>query len=112
LILGFELKNDALKSWAEQELNGYADKESLPPYRTARGQALGLFLGGFGAEIRNQPIPASVLDPKHRSWATEINLSGVKNSEFAVAQGFVAGLSNRVFRFLQFEMAVPCKSDS
>jgi hypothetical protein len=33
LILGYQLRNDRLKAWANQELNGYNSPEDLPKYR-------------------------------------------------------------------------------
>jgi len=33
LLLGHELKNDRLKEWANQELDGYESPDSTPEYR-------------------------------------------------------------------------------
>lgn len=55
LVLAYRLKNGALKAWAEKELNGYEVSE-LPDYRKAKGVAKGLFLGGWGQELRESAL--------------------------------------------------------
>lgn len=75
LVLAFKLKNGTLKRWVEHELNGYGDAAELPNYRKSAGVAKGLFLGGFGAELRDQPLAASILKPEHRHFANEIKLA-------------------------------------
>ena len=75
LVLAYTLHNDRLKTWAENELNGYeGEGVEVPAYRKATAQAKGLFLGPFGASIDNQPIPAEALKEHHRHWAREIIL--------------------------------------
>ncbi len=69
LVLAHRLKNDRLKTWAENELNGYQDLDLLPDYRKTPAPAKGLFLGGFGAAIGDQPLPSMVLDEEHRRFA-------------------------------------------
>lgn len=61
LILAAQLKSDELKNWVLKELEGYENLEDVPPYRTLRVTAKGLFLGGWGAQINDQPLPSSVL---------------------------------------------------
>jgi hypothetical protein len=75
LVLAYKLKNQTFKLWVENELKGYQDDTELPDYRVTRGTAKGLFLGGFGSEIRDQPLAASVLKKEHRHFATDIRLS-------------------------------------
>lgn len=70
LILAFELDHDELKAWVTGELDGFASTDQLPPHRTFAITAKGLLLGGFGAEIRDQPLPSFVLDEPYRWWAT------------------------------------------
>jgi hypothetical protein len=69
LLLAHELKNDRLKSWANQELNGYSSQEDLPSYRVIRVGAHGDFTGYGGAELRNYPIPPAALEVEHQWWA-------------------------------------------
>jgi hypothetical protein len=75
LVLAYKLRNDTLKQWVEKELNGYDYREEMPAYRKSSGIARGLFLGGFGAELRDQPLPASILKAEHRHMANEIRLN-------------------------------------
>lgn len=70
LVLSYSLKNDALKSWVSKELNGYAqDDPDLPDYRRTVAPAKGLFLGSFGQQFNDQPIPSAFLKPEHRHLA-------------------------------------------
>lgn len=82
LLLGHELKNDPLKTWANQELSGYKSKEDVPEYRHVQAIAKGHFFGAYGHELRNYPIPPAVLKEKDRHWAREVHLvEGVSGYE-------------------------------
>jgi AbiTii len=70
LVLSSLLKNEKLKIWATNELNGYPGPDTVPPYRKVNIGARGFFLGPFGSQLNNQPLPPSVLDSLHREWAT------------------------------------------
>ena len=90
LVLAFKLKNETLKAWVEHELNGYGNTLDLPEYRRSAGVAKGLFPGGYGAELRDQPLAASILKPEHQHFANEIRLAqpiaayeGAKNEQNA-----------------------------
>jgi hypothetical protein len=74
LVLAHALNNDRLKAWAEKELNGYDRDDSVPEYRKTATGAKGHFVGPFGSEIRNQPIPPAVLEEKHRAFAESVVL--------------------------------------
>ena len=74
LILGHQLKNQTLVSWANAELNGYRDDADLPPYRTIYIGAKGNFSGPFGSAIRNLPIAPYLLEEKHRRLAEYVEL--------------------------------------
>jgi AbiTii-like protein len=74
LLLAYELKNDRLKSWANQELNGYPSSDSLPEYRIIRAGAYGHLLGPLQAEMHNYPIPSVVLEEKLRVFALKVYL--------------------------------------
>jgi AbiTii len=75
LLLGHELKNDRLKEWANQELNGYKSSKDIPEYRHVQGIAKGHFFGAYGGgELKNYPIPPLALEEKHRHWAREVYL--------------------------------------
>ena len=70
LLLAHTLKNQRFQTWAEKELDGYDETDELPEYRRVRVIAKGHFLGLI-AQINDQPLPASVLEPEHRHFATE-----------------------------------------
>jgi hypothetical protein len=74
LVLGRQLKNDPLKAWANQELNGYSTWEGIPEYRIVHVGASGNFFGAFGAALRNYPIPPIGLDEEHRHFAESVHL--------------------------------------
>jgi hypothetical protein len=75
LVLASVLKNEKLKAWAHNELNGYDNPDTLPPYRTVRIIAQGLFLGSFGRLIDDQPLPPGAMKEEHRDWARMANLT-------------------------------------
>jgi hypothetical protein len=74
LVLAYELDNDALKIWAENELNGYHTRDEVPEYRRINITAKGLFLGPMAHSIPNQPLASHVLNDEHRHWAERSNL--------------------------------------
>lgn len=74
LVLAHQLKNQRLKEWTTNELNGYPTDGELPEYRMTRALAKGDFHGAFGASITNQTIPPAGLEKKHREFAESINL--------------------------------------
>lgn len=75
LVLSYRLKNDMLKSWVSKELNGYdGDDPDLPDYRVLHTQARGFFIGSFGRQIDDQPIPSAILEEQHRHWAEVVHL--------------------------------------
>ncbi len=74
LLLGHELKNERLKEWANQELSGYRSTGDIPDYRHMQGIAKGHFMGAYGREIKNYPIPPAALEENHRHWAREVYL--------------------------------------
>jgi hypothetical protein len=73
LILGYQLKNDRLKSWANQELNGYQSREDLPKYRLLRVGAHGNFASAY-QQMKGFAIPSFMLDEKDRDWAERVEL--------------------------------------
>jgi len=75
LVLAYKLKNETLKTWVEKELNGYENDDELPDYRQSVGNAKGVFLGPFGGVLSDQPLAASILEEKHRHFATTIRLN-------------------------------------
>jgi len=74
LLLGHELKNDQLKTWANQELNGYEFGEDVPEYRIIPAPAKGNFIGPLYAQYNRHVIPSVVLEKKHREFAERVYL--------------------------------------
>jgi hypothetical protein len=75
LVLAHQLKNDRLKAWANQELNGYQSSENLPEYRILGVHTVGDYSGPFNSGVRNMPIPAYPLREEHRHWVTTVCLT-------------------------------------
>jgi hypothetical protein len=75
LVLSYKLKNERLKAWTQNELNGYGkDEESIPDYRKIHAHAKGIFIG-LGQQLNNQIIPAAVLKKEHRHFAESVILN-------------------------------------
>jgi hypothetical protein len=74
LVLAAQLGNEKLKSWANQELNGYANANEVPEYRSIYTHARGNFSGPFGSELTNWPIPPAALQKEHQHWAETAKL--------------------------------------
>jgi AbiTii len=70
ILLGYELKNESLKTWANQELNGYIDPDKVPEYRVMNAGATGVFNAGYAFPNVSRAIPASLMEKGHR-WAAE-----------------------------------------
>ncbi|UVM06390.1 hypothetical protein [Pseudomonas laurylsulfatiphila] len=64
-LLAARISHPQLNEWADRELNGYPDIESLPHYRVTRVDSYGTFHGGFRQADRLQ-IPVTVLPEKLR----------------------------------------------
>ena len=68
-VLGAKLKNNELRDWALQELNGYKDENDLPEYRKVMAPLTGDFAGPFQSGYKNAPIPAMLLPEKMQDRA-------------------------------------------
>jgi hypothetical protein len=75
LRLGHELKNERLKVWATQELNGYDTGRDVPEYRQMLAQAYGNFVGPFHAQYHGHIIPPAVMRPANREFAERVYLT-------------------------------------
>lgn len=69
LVLAHVLKNDRLKSWAQNELNGYESDAEFPDYRKSAAGAKGNFMGPFGSALNNFVILPHCLDQDDRHYA-------------------------------------------
>ena len=67
-VLGAKLKNNELRDWALQELNGYKDENDLPEYRKVMAPLTGDF-AGLVQSVKNAPIPAMLLPEKMQDRA-------------------------------------------
>lgn len=74
LLLGHELKNEQLKTWANQELNGYESIEHVPKYRIILALARGNFIGPRYMQLNRHPIPSIALNAEHRDYAEKVYL--------------------------------------
>jgi hypothetical protein len=75
IVLANELKTPLLRTWAEQELNGYATPQDVPDYRIVPAGSYGTFQGTFGTGYNGRPIPAALLEPDHRPVAEVVHLT-------------------------------------
>jgi hypothetical protein len=82
-VLASTLRNEELKKWVENELSGYGDnKEEVPDYRRGQPENLGDFVGGFGARMKNAPIPTLNLPNQIKEFASELYIvEGVRTLE-------------------------------
>lgn len=76
LRLGHELRNERLKVWATQELNGYETGRDVPEYRKMLAQAYGNFIGPLHAQYHGHIIPPAVMNPANREFAEGVYLTG------------------------------------
>ena len=67
-VLGTQLKNNDLRDWALQELNGYDNENDVPEYRKIMAPLQGNFAGPFGTGYTNITVPAMNL-PQEASGA-------------------------------------------
>jgi len=72
-ILAARLKHEGFKKWVDQELNGYPPGTALPPYRIAKGiTSIGHFMGAFGEQIRNVPLPLGNVPAEFRTRLSQV----------------------------------------
>jgi len=74
LVLQQQVKNEKFRAWLDRELDGYDQMEELPPYRVFNCVNKGLFIGGGGAMLKDQPIPLDVMEEKDRELIEKVNL--------------------------------------
>ena len=68
-VLGSQLKNDDLRDWALQELNGYDNNDDVPEYRRVQATPEGSFAGPFGTGYKNVGVPVIGLPEQLRERA-------------------------------------------
>jgi hypothetical protein len=75
ILLAYELKNESLKTWANEELKGYTDPKKVPEYRIMNAGAKGMFSAGYLFPQITRPIPALSMDEGHRRAAETVRLT-------------------------------------
>lgn len=74
-VLAFKLKNEKLKTWINNELNGYDNQDEIPQFRIVATQVKGdLFQGlGFGGyqQLPNTVLPIEYLDDGEHNFLRE-----------------------------------------
>lgn len=82
LILAQRLQHNPLAMWAEQELNGYPNADSLPPYRARRAAEVRGDFRNPAWSVKNTLIPSLAVDEKHRDLLfTQVHPDGVAHYE-------------------------------
>ena len=73
-ILALDVKNEALATWAEKELNGYNTADELPDYRKTEGLMI-KYTGINGSfQVTNQPLQPYYIKPEYRDKLEKIKL--------------------------------------
>jgi hypothetical protein len=75
VILASELRDERLKKWANQELDGYRTETDVPHYRVHQASAYGQFEGRFQRQYSRHLIPSGVLPEELRHWGETVNVS-------------------------------------
>lgn len=87
-VLAYTLKNEEMKVWTTNELNGYSGKNKLPDYRRFNAVNRGTFIGPFGHKLMNVQIPLVGTPDDFRQHIEKFYLrQGVKSIESAVRSG-------------------------
>lgn len=73
-VLAFQLKNDELKTWINNELNGYDSGNILPAYRIISCEITGTVSNGY-ERLSNFPIPLVNLSNDFKTQIKTVNLS-------------------------------------
>lgn len=72
-VLAFQLKNEKLKVWIDNELNGYESSNELPSYRILPCEIIGTISNGF-QRASNYPIPLIGIDDDMKKQMKTVNL--------------------------------------
>jgi len=60
-FLAAKLGSDVLEDWISHESEGYPDNVDVPDYRKIEAVFHGSFVGSYGREIKNVPIPNAII---------------------------------------------------
>lgn len=100
-ILAFRLRHEPFKAWVSNELNGYPNEATLPPYRAnLYGEIKADASGPYGSIVKNSPVPISLFPKDMRDEVRRFDFyQGVATLESTVAQADKSGHLNvkRIF---------------
>lgn len=67
-----DLDDSVISAWVKSEVEGYEDKEMLPPYRILNGRIMGTYLANGQFMIKNAEIPLLTVLPEEEvnTWRT------------------------------------------
>ncbi len=74
VVLSYEVNNERLRAWANDELKGYSDAATVPEYRIISAGATGLFVGSGWVRCE-QGIPSVAMEKEHRKWAEVVEMA-------------------------------------
>jgi len=93
IVLAHQLKNERLRMWANEELNGYSSIDNLPDYRILPAPATGLFVGPGWARFE-QGIPSFALEKDDRQFAESVSVAqSVGALEHLLSSGSASSIS-------------------
>ena len=84
-VLAARLGSEEFSHWIDYELNGYANLDQLPAYRVLHVRSYGDFVGPFGSQMKNAPIPPSALP--------EVLREGIQTSKVGMPISTLTSLS-------------------
>ena len=84
-VLAARLGSEEFSHWIDNELNGYSNLDQLPAYRVLNVRSYGDFVGPFGSQMKNAPIPPSALP--------EVLREGIQTSKVGMPISTLTSLS-------------------
>lgn len=87
-ILAARLNHEPLSQWVDWELSGYPSMGVVPSYRVQHTVVHGHFAGALQTEMRNVPVPETLVPKEHRDWLFSNHYcDGVAAYEAMIATG-------------------------
>jgi len=79
-----DLDNESIMNWVNGELEGYKDKDNIPPYRIFKGIITGTYWLNDTIKYTNQPVPLEFLIPKEkieeiRTIKMKVSIAAIQN---------------------------------
>lgn len=85
-VLAARLGSQEFENWIDNELNGYKNLDELPSYREFRVRSYGDFVGAFGRQGKNLPIPLEVFPEEIRDYVETMKLAMAISSLASLAE--------------------------